>query len=105
MAACSSAKTATWSASEKLDVVKVAGTDDKTNGGPIKGKPLKVRGETTIKVITPDKGAWLSKANTIMFTHVLFEWQGRQADRVQLRQGGSYLDLVSKSLLPGLTRA
>ena len=63
LAACSSAPTSA------LDTIKVGGTD-KAPTVTFNTKPLKV-GVATTKVVTPGKGAKLSKANAIMFKHPL----------------------------------
>ncbi len=107
LAACGSAKTD--APANALDVITVGGT----NQAPtvtFKTKPLTVKATTT-KVVTAGKGATLTKANSILFSYVLFNGKdGKQIessygkDAAGKTKGPVPLDLSSTTLLPGLSK-
>jgi len=97
LAACSSGPTSA------LDTVNVGGTD-KAPTVTFKTKPLKVK-VTTTKVVTPGKGAKLTKANAITFNYILFNGKDGKPIESSFGTGAAPLDLSSTSLLPGLTKS
>ncbi|MEO6144900.1 MAG: FKBP-type peptidyl-prolyl cis-trans isomerase [Dermatophilaceae bacterium] len=107
LAACGSAKSD--APANALDEITVGGT----NQAPtvtFKTKPLSVK-VTTTKVVTAGKGAKLSKANSIMFSYLLFNGKdGKQIessygkDAAGKTKGPVPLDLSSTTLLPGLSK-
>lgn len=100
LAACGSATTN--AKANPLDVIKVGGTA----AAPtltFTPKPLSVK-TTTTKVITPGKGATLTKANAITFNYVLVNGKdGKQVETSYGKQPAG-MDLSSSSLLPGLRK-
>lgn len=101
LSACGSDKDVAKPASA-LDGITMGGTD-KAPSLTFKTKPLTVQATTT-KVVTPGKGAKLSKANAIMFNYVLLNGKdGKQIESSFGKQTAG-LDLSSASLLPGLSK-
>jgi peptidylprolyl isomerase len=100
LAACGSAKTD--AKATPLDVVKVGGTA-KAPTVVLDTKPLSVKATTT-RVVTPGKGASLTKANAVMFNYVLVNGKdGKQVESSFGKQSAG-MDLSSASLLPGLSK-
>jgi peptidylprolyl isomerase len=99
LAACGSK---TDAKANPLDVVKVGGTATAPTV-TFDPKPLSVK-TTTTKVLTPGKGAALTKANAITFNYVLIN--GKDGKKVETSFGPGKtpagMDLSSASLLPGL---
>lgn len=85
-----------------LDVITVGGTT-KAPTLTFNPKPLSVKATTT-KVLTPGKGAKLTKANAITFNYVLVNGKdGKQVESSFGKQTAG-MDLSSASLLPGLSK-
>ena len=97
LAGCGSSKSA-----NAMDDITVGGTD-KAPTVTFKTKPLAVTATTT-KVVTTGKGAALTKANSIMFSYMLFN--GKDGKQIENSFGKAPvpLDLASETLLPGLSK-
>ena len=100
LAACGSDKTDVKP--NPLDVVTVGGTA-KAPTVTFKTKPLSVK-TTTTKVLTPGKGAKLTKVNAIMFKYVLVNGKDGKQVETNFDKQTSGADLSSASLLPGLSK-
>jgi peptidylprolyl isomerase len=96
--------------STKNDAPALNGLDAITVGGTIqiptvtfKATPLSVK-ETTTKVITPGRGAKLTKSNKIVMAFALFN--GKNGKQISNSFGGDkvLMDLGSTTLMPGLIK-
>jgi peptidylprolyl isomerase len=101
LAACTSADTDA-AAQKGLESVTVGGTNliPKVT---FKVKPLSVK-ETTTKVVTPGRGAKLSKSNKIVMAYAIFN--GRDGRQISSSFGKDKVltDLASTTLMPGLIK-
>ena len=107
LAACGSPTTD--APANALDVITVGGTNEAPTV-TFKTKPLSVK-VTTTKVVTAGTGAKLTKANSIMFSYLLFNGKdGKQIESSYGKDAGGKtkgpvpLDLSSTTLLPGLSK-
>ncbi|HZJ04123.1 MAG TPA: hypothetical protein VFD59_01475, partial [Nocardioidaceae bacterium] len=85
-----------------LDVVTVGGTD-KVPAVTFKATPVSVK-ETTTKVITPGKGAKLSKSNKIVMAFALFNGTNGKQISNSFGRDKVLTDLASTTLMPGLIK-
>ena len=100
LAACGSAETG--APANALDAITVGGTD----AAPtltFKTKPMTVKATTT-KVVTPGKGAKLTKANSVLFNYAIFNGKDGKQVLSNFGKATEGVDLSSDSLLPGLSK-
>jgi len=101
LAACGSGKTDAKT-SNALDVITVGGTD-KAPTVTFKTKPLSVKATTT-KVVTPGKGATLTRTNSVMFNYTLFNGKDGKQIETSFGKGTVPLDLGAPNLMKGLSK-
>jgi len=101
LAACTSTR-AVAPAPSGLEAITVGGTE-KIPTVTFKAKPVSVK-ETTTKVVTPGRGAELTKSNKIVMAYALFNGKNGKQISNSFGRDKVLTDLASTTLMPGLIK-